>query len=34
MGDDDPRLSWRWLYGVSAEVAASIDGSLIHDHWV
>jgi hypothetical protein len=31
MGDDDPRLRGHWLHGVSSEVEAGIDGSLIHD---
>jgi hypothetical protein len=30
MGNDDPRLHWRWLYGVSSEVEARFDGRLIH----
>jgi hypothetical protein len=33
MGDDDPGLRWPWLYGLSAEVKASIDDRLIHNHW-
>ena len=32
MGDDDPRLRWHWLHGLSSEVKGSIDGRLIHDH--
>jgi hypothetical protein len=34
MGDDDPRLRWHWLHGISPEVKASIDGGVIHDHQV
>jgi hypothetical protein len=34
MGDDDPRLRWHWLHGVSPKVKASIDGRLICDHQV
>jgi hypothetical protein len=30
MGDDDPRLRWRWFYGLSSEVKNGIDGRLIH----
>jgi hypothetical protein len=33
MGDDDRRLRWPWLYGLSTEVKASIDDRLIHNHW-
>ena len=29
MGDDDPRVRWHWLHGVSAEVDAGIARCLI-----
>jgi hypothetical protein len=32
MGNDDPRVCWRRLHGVSAEVKASVDGYLIVNH--
>jgi len=32
MDDDDPRLRWHRLRGVSPESKASIDGRLISDH--
>jgi hypothetical protein len=31
---DDPRLRRYWLYGLSPEGKASIDGRVIHDHQV
>jgi hypothetical protein len=33
MGNDDPRLRWHRLHGVSSEGKASIDGRLIDDQW-
>ena len=33
-GDDDSRLRWHWLHGLSSEVKASFDGRLTHDRLV
>jgi hypothetical protein len=32
MGDDDARLRWHWLHGLSPEVEANNDGRMITDH--
>jgi len=32
LGDDDPRLRWRWLHGISPEIKAGVEGRLVRDH--